>query len=63
MDKQTITKDIKKEIGNWPCLSDIAKYLGKSRDYANNLMQGCEFIFAGVHNSCTVEKTKGNNMK
>ncbi len=47
MDKQTITKDIKKEIGNWPCLSDIAKYLGKSRDYANNLMQGCEFIFDG----------------
>ena len=33
MDKQTIVRDIKKEVGNWPCQSDIARYLGKSRDY------------------------------
>ena len=47
MDKQIITRDIKKEIGNWPCLSDIARYLGKSRGYAQSLMQGCDFIGDG----------------
>ena len=44
MDKQTIVRDIKKEVGNWPCQSDIARYLGKSRDYVINLMAGCEYI-------------------
>lgn len=47
MDKQMIVRDIKKEIGNWPCQSDIARYLGKSRDYVMNLMEGCEYITDG----------------
>ena len=47
MDKQTIVRDIKREIGNWPCQSDIARYLGKSRDYVINLMAGCEYITDG----------------
>lgn len=47
MDKQTIVRDIKKEAGNWPCQSDIARYLGKSRDYVINLMNGCEYITDG----------------
>jgi hypothetical protein len=47
MDKQTIVRDIKKEVGNWPCQSDIARYLGKSRDYVINLMAGCEYITDG----------------
>ena len=47
MDKQTIVRDIKKEVGNWPCQSDIARYLGKSRDYVINLMAGCEYITEG----------------
>lgn len=47
MDRQTIIRDIKKEVGNWPCQSDIARYLGKSRDYVMNLMNGCEYITDG----------------
>lgn len=47
MDKQTIVRDIKREVGNWPCQSDIARYLGKSRDYVINLMAGCEYITDG----------------
>ena len=47
MDKQTIVRDIKREVGNWPCQSDIARYLGKSRDYVINLMAGCEYIADG----------------
>lgn len=44
MDKQTITRDIKKEIGNWPNQSQIARYLGKSRDYVREMMRGCECL-------------------
>lgn len=47
MDKQTIVRDIKREVGNWPCQSDIARYLGKSRDYVMTLMEGCEYITDG----------------
>lgn len=47
MDKQTIVRDIKREVGNWPCQSDIARYLGKSRDYVIELMAGCEYITDG----------------
>lgn len=47
MDKQTVVRDIKHEIGNWPNLSQIAKYLGKSRDYAQSLMCGCECLQDG----------------
>ena len=38
MDKQVIVRDIKREVGNWPCQSDIARYLGKSADVAERLM-------------------------
>ena len=47
MDKQVIVRDIKREVGNWPCQSDIARYLGKSRDYVMTLMEGCEYITDG----------------
>lgn len=47
MDKQVIVRDIKREVGNWPCQSDIARYLGKSRDYVMTLMEGCEYIADG----------------
>ena len=47
MDKQTIVRDIKKDAGNWPCQSDIARYLGKSRDYVINLMAGCDYVTDG----------------
>ena len=43
MDKQVIVRDIKREVGNWPCQSDIARYLGKSM----TLMEGCEYITDG----------------
>lgn len=44
MDKQTLTRDIKQEIGCWPTTSDIARYLGKSRDYVRNLMDGTDAL-------------------
>lgn len=47
MIKQEVVRDIKKEIGNWPCQSDVARYLGKSRDYVANLLSGCEYISDG----------------
>ena len=47
MDKQTIVRDIKREVGNWPCQSDIARSLGKSRDYVMNLMKGCDYVTDG----------------
>ncbi len=42
MDKQTITRDIKKEIGNWVNISQIAKYLGKSRNTVAEMMRGVD---------------------
>lgn len=47
MDKQTIVRDIKHEIGNWPNKSQIARYLGKSREYVSTLMYGVEGIQDG----------------
>ncbi len=47
MDKQTITRDIKKEVGNWPNQTEIARYLGKSRDFVQNLMRDCECLNDG----------------
>lgn len=47
MDKQTITRDIKREIGNWPNQSQIAKYLGKSRGYVRTMMHGVEGLRDG----------------
>lgn len=44
MDKQTLTRDIKQEIGCWPTTSEIARYLGKSRDYVRNLMDGTDAL-------------------
>ncbi len=44
MDKQTLTRDIKQEIGCWPTTSDIARYLGKSRDYVRTLMAGTDAL-------------------
>ena len=44
MDKQTLTRDIKQEIGCWPTTSDIARYLGRSRDYVRNLMDGADAL-------------------
>ena len=47
MDKQTVTRDIKSEIGNWPNMSQIAKYLGKSRNYVQTLMALYPAVFSG----------------
>jgi DNA-directed RNA polymerase specialized sigma subunit len=44
MDKQTLTRDIKQEIGCWPTTSEIARYLGKSRDYVREMMAGADAL-------------------
>ena len=44
MDKQTLTRDIKQEIGCWPTTSEIARYLGKSRDYVRAMMAGADAL-------------------
>nr|DAQ10097.1 MAG TPA: excisionase [Caudoviricetes sp.]DAY29790.1 MAG TPA: excisionase [Caudoviricetes sp.] len=47
MDTQSLTRDIKNEVGNWPNVSQIARYLGKSREYVNELMRDCDHLTRG----------------
>ena len=47
MDKQSITRDIKKEIGSFPTTGAIAKYLGVGRDSVKTLMLDYECIKIG----------------
>lgn len=42
MTKQDLVRDMKKEIGSLPTISQIAKYMGKSRDQVR------EHITAGL---------------
>lgn len=35
---QEIERDIKATVGNFPNQSDIAKYMGKGRDYVREMM-------------------------
>ena len=42
MERQEVIRDMKKEIGSFPNLSQIAKYLGKGRDAARTLVAGLE---------------------
>lgn len=47
MDTQSLTRDIKNEVGNWPNVSQIARYLGKSREYVSELMRDCDHLTRG----------------
>lgn len=44
MDKQTLVRDMKKEVGNFPTTSDLARYMGKSRVSIRELVKGLEYL-------------------
>lgn len=47
MNKQELISDMKKEVGNFPNVSQIAKYMKASRESARNLVAGLEYISNG----------------
>lgn len=47
MNRQEVIRDMKAEIGSFPNLSQIAKYLGKGRDTARTLVAGLEYYEDG----------------
>ena len=44
MNKQELVRDMKKEVGSFPNVSEIARYMGKSRDYVRGLVYGLEYL-------------------
>lgn len=44
MDKQTLVRDMKKEFGSFPTISELARYMGKSRDNIRILVDGLDYL-------------------
>ena len=44
MDKQTLVRDMRKECGSLPTISDLAKYMGKSRESIRELVDGLDYL-------------------
>ncbi len=47
MQKQEVVRDMKSEVGSFPNISQIAKYLSVSRNTAKEMVAGLEFIEDG----------------
>lgn len=47
MQKQEVERDIKSEVGSFPNISQIAKYLSVSRDKAREMVAGLDYIEDG----------------
>lgn len=48
MNRQEIIRDLKKETGtSFPNVSQIAKYMGVSRDRVREMVAGCECLVSG----------------
>lgn len=47
MNRQEIIRDIKKEKGSFPSITDIADYLQQSRESVREMMAGYEYYAAG----------------
>lgn len=57
MDKKGIVRELKASAGGcFPCVSDIARALGTSRDYVrNNITCGLEYIGTEKHKNFFVD--------
>lgn len=47
MNRQDVVRDMKKEIGSFPNISQIAKYLSVSRDKVREMVDGLEYLEDG----------------
>lgn len=47
MDRQTVIRDMKRDIGSFPNVSQIARYMRVSRDKAREMVKGLEYIEDG----------------
>ena len=47
MNRQEIIRDIKKEIGNFPNITEIADYMQQSRESVREMMAGVEYYATG----------------
>ena len=47
MNRQELIRDIKKDVGSFPNVSQIARYMGISRDRAREMVAGLDCIATG----------------
>lgn len=47
MNRQEVLRDMKKEMGSFPNISQIAKYMSMSRESVRTMVQGLEYIETG----------------
>lgn len=47
MERQEQIRSMRSSVGDYPNTSQIAKYLGKSRDSVRNLVSGLEYVQNG----------------
>ena len=47
MNRQDVLRDMKKEIGSFPNISQIARYMSVSRDKAREMVSGLEYLEDG----------------
>lgn len=47
MNRQEMIRDMKREVGSFPNISQIAKYMGWSRDKVRVMVAGLEYIEGG----------------
>lgn len=47
MNRQELVRDMRQEIGTFPNISQIARYMSVSRDKARVMVEGLDFIETG----------------